>query len=193
MKLILFDLGGVLIDLSGIDRFRDYFAGIPDFWQKWLMSDAVRKFDGGLTETGEFISAVIKEFNLDIEPRVFREYFDTIPLGYYPGAEELLKKYRAEYPIACLSNINAVHWQKAVSEWHVYENFDHVFASHLIGHVKPDREIFEHVLRKTGLAPSDILFFDDNRLNVEAAQKLGFQSHVTRGIEELREKLAESV
>jgi putative hydrolase of the HAD superfamily len=54
--------------------------------------------------------------------------------------------------------------------------FDHHFASHLIGMLKPDREVFEHVAAFLKVEPTEILFLDDQPLNVAAAQKAGFMA-----------------
>ena len=56
----------------------------------------------------------------------------------------------------------------------------------------PDREIFEHVLRETGLSGDGVLFLDDNALNVEGAQAAGLDAHLALGVEGARTILAEA-
>ena len=51
---------------------------------------------------------------------------------------------------------------------------DYQFASHLVGHRKPDAAIYEHVERTTGFGGAEILFFDDVMENVQAAEKRGW-------------------
>jgi len=57
--------------------------------------------------------------------------------------------------------------------------FDVRFSSHLIGHLKPDKEAFEFVVAALGCAPERILFLDDNRLNIDGALAVGMQARRT--------------
>jgi len=55
--------------------------------------------------------------------------------------------------------------------------------------VKPEKEAFAYVIDQLDCEPSSILFFDDNRVNVEAAHEMMLRGHRTRGIFELKKKL----
>jgi putative hydrolase of the HAD superfamily len=66
---------------------------------------------------------------------------------------------------------------------------DTAFASHLIGLRKPDARVYHHVATELGVEPSDLVFFDDNAANVEAALGLGMQAWRVEGIEALRKRL----
>jgi putative hydrolase of the HAD superfamily len=41
---------------------------------------------------------------------------------------------------------------------------------------KPEREIFEYLLRRYALAAADTVFVDDHAPNIEAAQKVGLHT-----------------
>ena len=69
-----------------------------------------------------------------------------------------------------------------MEEMKLAAHLDHHFASHLIGKIKPDADCFEHVLQSLQLKPAQVLFYDDNVINVEAAQALGIQAVEARGI-----------
>jgi glucose-1-phosphatase len=62
------------------------------------------------------------------------------------------------------------------------EAFDHHFASHLIGKIKPDEEVFHHVTETLHCAAEEVLFLDDNLLNVETASKVGMNAVRTQGL-----------
>ena len=47
---------------------------------------------------------------------------------------------------------------------------------HLTGRIKPDVDAFEHVLDSLGCPPAQVLFLDDNLLNVEAARSIGMHA-----------------
>jgi putative hydrolase of the HAD superfamily len=64
--------------------------------------------------------------------------------------------------------------------------FDYHFASHLMGKVKPDIDAFDYVVNALAVPASKILFFDDNELNVEAAQQVGMNAIRVVGFDQLQ-------
>ena len=52
--------------------------------------------------------------------------------------------------------------------------------------MKPDRDIFEHVLEDLGLAGHEVLFLDDNQMNVDGARDAGLDAEVVKGVEAAR-------
>lgn len=83
---------------------------------------------------------------------------------------------------ACLSNTNARHWQLFSDRDHPaylpLEQFDYPLASQIIGRAKPDPDLYRFVEEGTGIAPPQILFFDDLPENVAAAAARGWQTQL---------------
>ncbi len=75
-----------------------------------------------------------------------------------------------------LSNSNALHWPRVMGDMGLGPAFDRHFVSHLTGRIKPDADAFEHVVDSLGCMPAQVLFLDDNSLNVEAAQSFGMHA-----------------
>ena len=48
--------------------------------------------------------------------------------------------------------------------------------------VKPDAEIYRHVIAKLACDPSEILFLDDNTINIDAAEAVGLDAHKVVGV-----------
>jgi putative hydrolase of the HAD superfamily len=69
--------------------------------------------------------------------------------------------------------------------------FDSHFVSHLTGKIKPDSDAFEHVVDSLGCLPGQVLFFDDNSLNVEAAQRFGMHAIRVLGATEAQRVLTD--
>ena len=192
--VILFDLGGVLIELAGVDRMLElcnHAFTADELWTRWLTSEGVRSFETGRAGPEEFGAAMLAEFGLPIEAAQFLEEFTIWPKGVFPGSYELLDQLSASHRLACLSNTNALHWPRVCDEMGLARYFEASFASHLVGMLKPDAEIFEHVVEQLGVAPARILFLDDNRLNVEAAHSVGMAARRVAGPAEVRAALAE--
>ncbi len=100
----------------------------------------------------------------------------------YEGVAPILEWLRRHgIATACLSNTSARHWELIHGHGRValpMRLFDHTFASHLIGTMKPSAAIYSHVERTTAAAPGRILFFDDNEANIAAASRRGWQAHL---------------
>ena len=101
----------------------------------------------------------------------------------YTGAVELVE-WLAKHPTlksACLSNTNTRHWRQMTESAEVglpLMKLTWQFVSFRIGYMKPAPEIHRAVERESGLAPSQILFFDDNPANVAAAKACGWEAEV---------------
>ena len=183
-ELVLFDLGGVLIELRGVATIAE-LAGIDDedeLWRRWLDCRWVRNFEAGRCGPNEFAQGVVDDWSLPVGPDEFLGIFRSWPSGPMDGAEELVRATAAVAAIGCFSNTNTVHWDGNVEHWPIIGQFAHQFVSHRIGAVKPDRAAFEIVAEALPVAPDKILFLDDNLANVESARSIGFQGEHVVGV-----------
>jgi HAD superfamily hydrolase (TIGR01509 family) len=105
--------------------------------------------------------------------------------GLYPGAVDLLRQLSSAYTLGCLSNTNVLHWQRGRTVMQLDTLFDYTFVSCETGLLKPDGAAFQHVIRHTGSAPEQIVFFDDSQRNVDSAAATGMVACKTAGIEEV--------
>ena len=126
---------------------------------------------------------------LGVEPDRFLADFRGWLVGPYDGAEQLLKEVKAQVTVACLSNTNRVHWEAGAAHWPLFNLFDRAFLSFELGLVKPDREIFEHVIQKLDLPAEQVLFLDDNEINVVAAREVGLRAERVAGVAAARAAL----
>lgn len=189
IKLILFDLGGVIVELSGTPVKNEWLAGndtAEESWRKWLTSDIPRAFEMGKLDADEFARQMVADLDLSVSATEFKEHVRKIPVGLYPGTLELLQTLKTTHKIALFSNSNELHWERKMGEMGLAGVFDYEFASHLIHRVKPDAAAFEYVVAELGLEPSEILFLDDNMLNVAGARALGIQAEQVKGLAEVK-------
>ena len=191
--VIAFDLGGVLVQLTGVPRMLEWLQSEADsdMWNRWLLSKSVRAFETGQCTAEEFAAAVCAEFTLPVASDAFLEEFVTWAHGVFPGTHELLRSLRPHYQLVSLSNNNTLHWSRIHDEMKLADLFDRHFLSHEIGLIKPDREVFEHVGAALDVPAERILYFDDNQLNVEQARAVGMAAHRTVGLDEVYTKLME--
>jgi len=182
--MILFDLGGVLVENStfdALDALLPFAFDRDDLRDRWLHSPAVRDFELGRTSTDEFGMRFVDEWGINMTAEEFIDRFSTWPRGPYPGAESLVARLRKSHEVSCLSNCNEIHWARFESllGW-----FDSAHSSHLLGAVKPDPQVFKTVLRESGLEAGDIHFLDDSTTNVRAAERLGMHAFRADGLRE---------
>ncbi len=193
IKILLFDLGGVLVTWKGVEGLRDFSDGTMTLEESrlfWLNSEWVREFERGRCSVSEFIKGMLSELDFSVDDDKFMEAFLTWDKGPMAGATELLTDLRAHYKVACLSNNEVVHWNRLKQDFGVAHFFDKCYLSHEIGMIKPDPEIYEYVVEDLGIDPSGILFFDDNPECVDAARNAGIQACVAKGVPEVRDCLA---
>lgn len=189
---VVFDLGGVLAEFGGVERMTALarVASDDEMWQRWLTCEWVRAFERGQCDPREFAAGVVGDWSLEIDAEQFLDEFATWLVGPCRGAEELVAEVRERVPVGCLSNTNPVHWTAGAGRWPLMRAFDHTFLSFELGMVKPDAEIFTHVVEALGLPAQQVLFLDDNRLNVDAARAVGFAAERVQGVDEARGALA---
>ena len=181
---MLFDLGGVLIELDGVASMRELtgIASDEELWRRWLGCPWVRDFERGRCSADDFAAGVVHEWELRVEPREFLARFQSWVRGPLPGAEALVRSVGERLPVGCLSNTNVLHWDQGMSQWPVLEAFEFRFLSFQLGLLKPDHEVFDHVARLLPAPRSRILFLDDNILNIEAAADAGLSAVRVGGI-----------
>ena len=193
-QVLLFDVGGVLVQLSGVKTMLEWMgetATSEEMWHMWLHSTPVREFERGRMDAAEFAAAVTTEFRLPVQPQEFLDSFTGWVTGLYPGTLEMLAQIPSSYQRAVLSNSNVLHWTRVIDDLRLGAAFEHQFVSHLTGRIKPDADAFQGVVESLGCRPKDVLFLDDNILNVEAAKRFGMQAIRVQGIGETRAALIE--
>lgn len=174
---LLFDLGGVLIELGPVRALIESSPHDPDrVWQNWIHSDTVRRFESGNCSAQEFAVSMIEQLDLQDTPETFLERFRQWPRGSYPNAETLLDNLASHYRLVCLSNTNPVHFDDFLRHQPLMSCFHHAYLSHQTGVLKPDAEAFHQVIRDLDLQPDEILFLDDNPGNITAASDIGIHS-----------------
>lgn len=184
MKVIVFDMGGVLLPLE-VQRCMDSFRRIlgPRFDRLGLGPDGegesvMAEYERGWIDTDEFVGRILSWcLPGTTEEDVRRAWTDM--LTYVPAERiEFIKKLRADgYRIFLLSNTSELHWEYVIHTTPELEDcFEHVFLSYLENLSKPDPEFFRRVTEYIGVRPSDIIFVDDLPANRDAAEKYGWST-----------------
>ena len=190
IEILLFDMGGVLVDWDGTTPLVELSGGRLDreaARRFWLESPWVGRHDLGACSVEAFAEGAIDELQIDIDRDTFIEHYLGWVKGVYPGTHTLLESLKGRYRLASLTNNNAAHFERITGELDLGRYFDDVFASHLIGMKKPDPEIYRHVTDALGVKPECIAFFDDNPECLAPARAIGWQTFHTVGFAQVEE------
>ncbi len=189
---LVFDLGGVLVELGGVGLIQQWSTlhlEEPEIWQRWMHSSAVRAFETGKSTPQTFARDLILEFSLRVDADGLIDAFREWVVQPFPGAVPLLSHLSRTYPLACLSNTNELHWPRIKNEMGLGLLFNRVFLSHELGMLKPDADIFTHVIESLEVKADRIFYVDDNAQNVAAACSSGMDAFRVQGTRELKQLL----
>jgi FMN phosphatase YigB (HAD superfamily) len=177
IKFVYFDIGGVFLDWRSFVYyiFRNSGLDWPDFYQTFAHYDGLacrNKID--INELGKIYN---KEFNLGM-PAGYN-FLDFWTKGFFPLIEshQLAHEIVKKYPVGFLTNIYKGCFAKQVEFGKTPEiPYSVLVESSSFGFKKPEKDIFDIAIEKSGFKVEEILFIDDEKRNTEAAQKLGFQT-----------------
>lgn len=175
---------------EGMNEVTDGAHGVDFCRDHWWRLPELEQLERGAISTALFADAFLREWSLDLERARFLDAFKHWVRGVYPGAPELLRLLAEKNRLACLSNLNTLHWERCV-ELGVDGLFDAHFLSFELGARKPDREVYAHAAEALDRPAADIIFFDDVAANVDAARAAGMRAfHVAKG--DLRSALVDA-
>lgn len=188
-KNIIFDLGGVLLDLDfqkTIDAFEKLgIEGFKDMFSQFTADELFRKLEMGHINEPDFYAAIKKRTIRKITQAEIEDAYNALILNFRTESLAFLEKLSAQYKVYLLSNTNSIHLRyfkdlltKQTCKPQLDAYFTKAWYSNEVGLRKPDAEIFEFVLKDENLAAAATLFIDDTYLNIETAQKLGFKTHL---------------
>jgi glucose-1-phosphatase len=187
IRNLLFDLGGVILNLAPqctIEAFARLVNRDPDMVLKTYHErhefSAYEK--GDLTDEA-FRTALRQMFATQATDDELDACWNAMLLDLPLERIQLLQKLRSRYQLILLSNTNAVHVRhfnqivKSVTGQNTLDAyFDKIYYSHVLKMRKPEKEIYQHVLRSHQLVASETLFLDDNLSNLEGAQAVGIKT-----------------
>jgi glucose-1-phosphatase len=200
MRNIIFDLGGVLLNLDFERTFRAFDAlGVKNFqqyFQQAYSNPLFARLETGACTPAEFYAGFRVETGLDISDAAIAEAWNAMLLDFREPALQFLEEIKKEYRIFLLSNTNQIHLDafrgihfRQFGEHDFDDYFEKAWYSHELGLRKPDAECFTEVLTRHKLNPAETLFVDDTLPNIEGAAKVGLQTCLLGPGEQIEQKV----
>jgi epoxide hydrolase-like predicted phosphatase len=195
IKNIIFDLGGVIINLDMLKTIRLFESlGIPHFaatYNQFAQTEVFDWFDKGHITEEEFFNSIRHTFHLKQSTDQLVSAWNAMLLDIPGHRLKQLKWYKSKYRTFLLSNTNETHiqsFERYLQQAHQLENlsvfFEKDYYSCRMGMRKPDTDIFEFVLRENDLDPSETVFIDDTINHIRGAASVGLHTiHLPKGEE----------
>ncbi len=193
--IVVFDLGGVLIDWDPRHLYRQLFedpAEMEAFLAEVTTAEWNAHQDAGRpwAEAIEILVAEHPERRELIE--AFHRRWPEMLAGEIPGTVEVLADLRTgDTRLVALSNWSAEMFPVARERFDFLAWFEGIVISGEVGVNKPDSRIFGHLLERFGIEPGEALFIDDSPANIDAATALGFRVIQFTDATALRRELAQ--
>ena len=177
---LLFDLGGVVIDIDFnrvFARWAEHAArDVSVVRSQFSVGEAHRRHEIGAISDNEYFASLRSSLGIDISDAQLLDGWNQIFVDEVPGIADLLAHAAPRIPLYAFSNTNCaheMHWSKRFAG--VMGNFRKIFVSSSIGMRKPDAEAFRYVVSEIGVPAERIVFFDDGPANIEGARASGLQ------------------
>jgi putative hydrolase of the HAD superfamily len=171
--LFIFDLGGVLVQNNDLVPEISRAMGIGVEELRDALHDSLVDLCSGTIGPERFWEIANHAFGTSIGE-------DLWETRYHPSMDRCVASLiaelrRAGHRVVAGTNTVDAHFRYHRRARH-FALFDHVYASHLMGCVKPDPAFYRHILAAESTSPAETLFIDDMEANVAAAKVLGLEA-----------------
>lgn len=191
---LLFDLGGVVIDIDFDRAFKVWqprsSLSVEEMRLRFSFDLQYQRHERGEIAAAAYYDHLASILKLDADHAHIDLGWNSIYVGEITETTAMVRTMRNRLPCHAFTNTNAAHmgtWCNLFPA--VVDLFDRIFASHVMGIRKPERKAFDHISQAIGVAPGSIVFFDDLLENVQAASAAGFQGVHVRSPNDVRNAL----
>lgn len=193
IKAVVFDYGGVLTLGKYTESLLDVFEkrhGIEASEENYLKLDKlIVEFDFGKMKPQDFVDKVNKAFGTRLALAEMKEIVRQAR-NLNLKAIELVKRASEKYRVLMLSNNDPINVEILKSEKQdLIQLFEKTYFSCDLKMRKPDKRIFERLLKDSGLKAEECVFIDDKEKNIRAAEEIGMKGILFNDAESTAEKL----
>ncbi|MDI6786219.1 MAG: HAD family phosphatase [bacterium] len=194
-KLIIFDLGKVMLDFDHMDSCR----GLAEFsryspveiYEGIFISGLEEEYDKGRISSLNFYREVLRRFEID-ESNINFEYFKKVWGDIFfevPSMRRLMETLKKNYHVYLLSNTNEIHFEWAYNKFDILKIPEEHILSYKLGFRKPDKRIFYEAINKADVSPKDCIYIDDRKEYAEVAESIGMVGIHFSSKEQLEERI----
>ena len=195
-SVVIFDLGGVLIDWNPRYLYRKLFNGDDAAMEHFLANVCTGEWniqqDAGRSLAEAYAQLTSKHPDKKHLIEAWGARFDEMMSGQIEGTVAILEElYAKGVPLYALTNWSAETFPHGLKRFEFFKRFRGIVVSGELKLIKPDRRIFQHLLDTYDLKAQDAVFIDDALHNVAGAEALGIHGIHFNGPALLRQELTE--
>ena len=196
IKNIIFDLGGVLIDLDTDRCLREFKAlgvsNVEELVNSTHTAGVFSALEHGKVSPAEFRDELRRlAGNPELTDAQIDNAWLSILLEIPQKKLDLLLRLNRKYRVFLLSNTNEIHFdwirrtQFEKDGHRLSDYFEQCFLSHKMGLAKPEDEIFEEVINEAQIFARETLYIDDSEKNLNASLNWCFNTYCAAPGEDL--------
>lgn len=196
-KAIIFDIGGVIV-MEPHDSWKGILAEVgTTFGLNTSMLISCFKENEAVLQKGEmnlldfYKKATEKLGRKDLGPhRLLDRHLKIYSRNarYDGNMIDFIERLKERFVVACLSNT-----EPEIAEHHrkkrLMERFAKCFISTEMGMRKPDKNIYQKAIEELGIQPKEVVFIDNNKEYVDAADGIGIKGILYEGLKKLKAEL----
>jgi len=193
-NIVIFDLGGVLIEWDPRHLYRKLFAGDEAVMEHFLATVCTHEWNRRQDAGRSFAEGarLLKAEHPDKAELIdaYRARFDEMIAGPITGSVEIMTELRNRgFPLYGLTNWSAETYPAAVDRFAFLRWFRGILVSGEVEVVKPDPRIFALLIERFAVEPERTVYIDDVEANVAAARPFGIHAIQFTTPPKLREEL----
>ncbi len=173
-------MGGVVLKTRGIEDEGGYIAKhLKVDVKRFIEAEERYEHDAqrGKISMDEFLSRIAKDLGIRKSnlARVWKGMCPRIFIPYRDVLKTIDKLKENGYRVALITN-TVPYDSSYLRRKGLYDQFEHVILSHNTGYRKPERRIYEMMMKKLGVKGNECVYIDDRKKNLPTAEKLGMKT-----------------
>ena len=189
---IAFDLGNTVIRFDhniSATKIANLFRLDPKkIYDTFFDSETTRAFDRGLLSPRQFYEEASVLLGIKLPFEDFANIWSDI-FWEDESVCRLVRGLKGRYRLFLLSNINRLHFEFIENKFDIIKVFDELVLSYIVGAIKPERLIYDDVIRRAGGDKSGILYIDDREDLIKEASAMGIDSIRFENADKLKEEM----
>ena len=192
IKAVCFDLDGVFFTKEGMASFKRKITelGVPDEERDFvLFGEPMLAFKRDELTEGEYWDLAISRWGIG---KTQEELVELLGAGYEvdPEVRGVVEAARESGYKTCICSNNFRSRIRVLQErFDFLRYFDVAVFSYEVGVTKPDKRIFEELVRQAAVQPEELVYSDDSEEKLQGALELGINAFVYEDFGQFKERL----
>lgn len=178
IKNIVYDFGGVLMDWNPRYFYRDVFEDVEEM--EYFLREVCSLEWNSQVDAGRPFAVIVEELialfpKYENEIRLYQSNWINMVGGAIEENVATIHHLKKKYRLFGLTNWSAETFPLVFEKYAFFKELEGIVVSGAEKIIKPDERIYKILLSRYELNAQECLFIDDNKDNIIAAEKLGFQ------------------